>query len=96
MQAKTTIVAVAAMLMACAVAAGDVNWITSDTFFPEGPGGSVRDQYQTTNNGGGYFWASRYLAQTFTCGISAQLSHMNVYIDVWEGAAFCSRDGVRC
>jgi hypothetical protein len=82
-------VSMAAVLLVCLGAGGPGSavevWTKTETFLQDGPGASVRDQYQTSNNGGGYFWAERYYAQTFTCGLGGQLSHVNIQIDVWTG-----------
>ena len=47
----------------------------------------ILDQSQEQWNGGGWnIYAQRSFAQTFTCGISNQLSHVDVLLDTWEGS----------
>jgi len=49
-----------------------------------GPG-AVLDQFQEQVGGGGYFWAERYLAQTFTPAVGGQLDHVDLLISTWDG-----------
>lgn len=47
----------------------------------------IVDQSQVNWKGAGWYVNSqRYFAQTFTCGISGQLSHVDILFDTWTGS----------
>ena len=45
---------------------------------------AVSDQYLYQSSGGTNLTPTRYLGQTFTCGIEGQLSYVSLEIDVWS------------
>src|SRR5438105_7750052 len=48
--------------------------------------GPILDQSQTTSYGGGFFWADKRLAQTFTPSITGTLDHLEAFTDNWDNS----------
>jgi len=70
------------------------DWLTTEIHEPSAAANvtlaetvPILDQYQTTNSGGGFFWANRHVAQTFTPSFSGTLDRLESYMDSWYSSS---------